>query len=245
MMIRKRTQRMRGIQTHMPEFLAGDVILFAGQGDLYSKVGRWLMRSGGEGPTYAVHTAQFLDSQRVLEMDMVAKVKTVEDVLNKRYKLNLWRRRGFEVWRFKLLTEEQRRALTEQALFYANVRFGAAKFGAHMLDDLICKVAHRDIFLFRRLDPDDYHPVCSGITASVYDRAIHYWFGVEPACVDPDQIYDWVTSHPEEWVRVFCLAEYPEPGGIMDAAGKPLRGRGRSAGMVAPSRQKEEKTRET
>jgi hypothetical protein len=224
MMIRNGTQHVKGMQTRIPEFLAGDVILFAGQGDLYSKGGRWLMRSGGEGPTYAVHTAQFLDSHRVLEMDMVAKVKTLEDVLNKRYKLNLWRRRGFEVWRLKLLTEEQRRALTKQALLYVNVKFGWAKFAAHLLDNLISKVTHRDIFLFRRLDPDDRRPVCSGITASVYSRALHYRFGVEPECVDPDQIYDWVTSHPEEWVRVFCLAEYPEPGGIKDAEEKQLRG---------------------
>lgn len=194
----------------IPQFLAGDIILFAGEGDLYSKVGGWLMRGEQEGATYAVHTAQFIDPQSVLEMDFVARLKSLDDVLNRRYKLDLWKRRGFEVWRCLTLTEEQREALHQQALDYLNVKFSMVRLLAHLLDNLLCKVAHKNIFLFRRIDPQDRHPVCSGITASVYDRALHYRFGIEPACADPDHIHDWVTSHPDEWVRVFRLEEYPE-----------------------------------
>ena len=197
-------------QTQVPQFLPGDVILFAGEGDLYSKVGGWLMRDRGEGPTYAVHTAQFIDPQRVLEMDFVGRIKSLDDVLNRRYKFDMWKRRGFEVWRCETLTERQRRALTRQALAYLNVKFGLAKFGAHLLDDLIGKLLRREFFFFRHIDPEDRRPVCSGITASVYDRALHYRFGVEPECADPDDIYDWVTTHPDEWVRVFRLEEYAE-----------------------------------
>src|SRR5439155_10504795 len=83
-------------QVQVPQFLAGDIILFAGQGDLYSRVGRWMMRGPREGPTYAVHTAQFLSSRRVLEMDFQVRIKSVDDVLNKRYKLESWKRRGFQ-----------------------------------------------------------------------------------------------------------------------------------------------------
>jgi hypothetical protein len=240
------------VHTPTPEFLAGDIILFASTGDIYSKVARWLMRGEHEGPTYAVHTAQFLDPHRVLEMDMVAKIETLGDMLNRRYRqgpfrmfpplpplrplsdatpsnrfwwwveqlservidaLNrrywqgLWKRRGFEVWRCATLTVEQRRALTREALKYVNVRLGFVKFWAHLFDDLICKLLHKDVFLFRRIDPEDRHPVCSGVTASVYDKALHYGFGVDAECADPDQIYDWVSSHPDEWVRVFSMEE--------------------------------------
>src|SRR6476661_255336 len=69
----------------IPEFLAGDIILFASTGDAFSNMGRWLMRGEHETPTYAVHTGQFLDSQRVLEMDAVARVTTMDDVLKRRY----------------------------------------------------------------------------------------------------------------------------------------------------------------
>src|SRR3954464_15291732 len=107
----------------IPQFLAGDIILFAGEDDLYSKVGGWLMRGVHEGPTYAVHTAQFINPQQILEMDFVAQIKSLDDVLNRRYKLDMWKRRGFEVWRCTTFTEEQREALTRQALSYLNVKF--------------------------------------------------------------------------------------------------------------------------
>jgi hypothetical protein len=195
-------------QKYLPEFLAGDVILFAGRNDLYSRLSRWLMQIAGEGSTYAVHTAQFLDGRRVLEMDVVGRIKTVDDILNKRVQLDTWERRGFEVWRCKPLTAGERMALTHQALAYRDVRFGGAKFLMHLLDGLVNKVAHKDIYLFRRLDRDNRYPVCSGITAATYDRALHYRFGVPPDCADPDHIHDWVKAHPNEWVQVFCLEEY-------------------------------------
>ena len=193
-------------QMQLPKFLAGDVILFAGRGDLYSRFSRWLMRLSGESPTYAVHTAQFLDEHRILEMDVVGRIKTVEDLLNNRVTLNTWQRRGFEVWRCRTLTDRQRAALTRQLLTYVKIRFGFAKVFMHLFDGLISRIAHKDVFLCRRLD--DGYPTCSEITAEVYDKALRYRFGVPPECADPDHIHDWVEAHPDEWVRVFCLQEY-------------------------------------
>jgi hypothetical protein len=193
----------------LPEFVAGDILLFAGkQGDWYTRLADWIMRGDGERPTYAVHTAQFLDSRRVLEMDYVVKVKSIDDILNQRVALNTWHRRGFEVWRCHALTDAQREALTDQALCYINVRFGFVKMIAHLVDGLLQKVARRHLFLFRRLDPDGSSPVCSGVTAFVYDKALHYRFGVEPECADPDHIHDWVVAHPDEWECVYALHDY-------------------------------------
>jgi hypothetical protein len=190
-----------------PQFLAGDIILFSGQGDLYSKFSRWLMRGDREGPTYAVHTAQFLSSGRVLEMDVVGKLKTVDDIFNKRVKMDTWKRRGFEVWRCTVLSDSQRQAVTHQAVAYLNMRFGFLKFGEHLVDGLLSKLVHKDIFFLRRLH--NGYPVCSEITAMAYDRALGYRFGVPPECADPDHIYDWVAGHPDQWMRVFALEEYP------------------------------------
>ena len=223
-------------ETRIPQFFAGDVIFFASTGDAFSNVGRWLMKGEHERPTYAVHTGQFLDSHRVLEMDMVARVATIGEVLNRRYwqgplrallpppvwallaaMLNrrcrryrrywqgLWKPRGFEVWRCRTLTAEQRGALTREALTYMNVKFGFLKFTAHALDNVICKLLRKDVFLFRHIDPENRHPVCSGITATAYDKALRYRFGVDPACADPDQMHDWVAEHSDEWMRVFRL----------------------------------------
>jgi len=228
------------VQGQPPAFLAGDIILFASTGDAFSNVGRWLMRGEHETPTYAVHTGQFLDPRRVIEMDMLARITPVEDVFKRRYWQGpfrallpppvwaqleevlsrryrryrrywhgLWQARGFEVWRCRTLTAEQRHTLTHEALKYANVRFGFLKFTAHALDNVICKLLHRDIFLFRHIDPEDRHPVCSGITAAVYDTVLHYRFGVDPECADPDQIHDWVRAHPAEWGCVFRRGPAP------------------------------------
>jgi hypothetical protein len=199
----------RQTKVQLPEFLPGDILLFAGKtGDRYTRLADWVMRGSGEGPTYAVHTAQFLDSRRVLEMDYVVRIKSIDDILSKRVDLNSWERRGFEVWRCHTLSDEQRDALTDQALRYINVRFGSLKMLAHLLDGLVEKAGHRPTFLFRQLDPDGSSPVCSGVTAFVYDKALHYRFGVEPECADPDHIHDWVVAHPEEWERVFILNDY-------------------------------------
>lgn len=235
------TESQLHTQARTPAFLAGDIILFASTGDLISHLSRWLMRGRHEGPTYAVHTGQFLDPHRVLEMEGMVRIDTLDAVLKRRYwqgpfrslcpppawaqlyeLLNrhfgryrrywkgLWKARGFEVWRCTRLTDAERGAVTREALKYVHVKFGFAKLWAHMLDDLICKLLHRDVFLFRHSDPEDRHPVCSGVTAAVYDRAVHYRFGVDPECADPDQIHDWVRAHPDEWVRVFRLEAHTQ-----------------------------------
>jgi hypothetical protein len=206
------------------------------------------MRGKHEAPTYAVHTGQFIDPQRVLEMEAVTRIATIDEVIKRRYwqgpframlpppawvwihatlgrRLQrssrhpryshyrrywqgLWKPRGLEVWRYRTLTEEQGAALAREARKYLNVRFGYLKFLTHALDNVLCKLLRRDVFLFRHTDPEQRHPVCSGITASIYDKVLHYRFGVDPECADPDQIYDWVHSHGGEWVQVFCLEPY-------------------------------------
>jgi hypothetical protein len=204
----RKIRKAKSASVPLPRFVSGDLLVFAGKGDLYSRVGRWIMQGDGEGPTYAVHAAQFLDSRRILEMDMVARVKTVEQVVKKQYRLDLWQRRSFEVWRCRTFSIQQRRAITREALAFVDVRFGGIKFAAHLLDGLIYKLTHREVFLFRRLDRANDAPVCSGIVASSYDRALQYRFGVPPDCADPDHIHDWVRSHPDDWVRVFSLEKY-------------------------------------
>lgn len=190
----------------IPEFLAGDLILFTSRGDLPGELGRWAAQARGERPTYAVHSAQFLDAERVLEMNGVAKIRPLAAVLGDR--------RGFEIWRCRTLTNPQRAALTAQALRYLNARFGWPKLLTHVLDDLLNKILHHEVFFFRRLNHNDRYPICSWITAFAYDRALHYHFGVPPECADPDQIHDWVTAHPAEWGQIYRGAVAARPCAI-------------------------------
>jgi hypothetical protein len=193
----------------LPQFEAGDIILFAGREDWYGIASRWLMQTSGETPTYAVHTAQFLDAGSYLELDIVGKIRATREILRKRQAHDMWQRRGFEVWRCRSLAAEQREAVTQQALAYLGATFGWAKFLTHLFDGLISKVVGREVFFFRKLNHDQRYPICSWITAFSYDRALHYQFGVPPQSADPDEIGDWVNTHPDVWVRVFRLNEYP------------------------------------
>jgi hypothetical protein len=193
----------------LPPFMPGDIISFAAVGrDWYGVFSRWLERSPGEAPTYAVHTAQFLDANRYLELDIVEKIRATTEILKRYQAHDTWRRRGFEVWRCKSLTDDQREAVTRQALTYLGDRFGMAKFVTHFLDGLVSKAARKEVFFFRRLNHNQRYPICSWVTAFSYDRALHYRFGVPPECADPDQINDWVSSHPDEWLLVFRLEDY-------------------------------------
>ncbi len=192
----------------LPAFVAGDLISFAGRGDWYGRLSRWIMRTAGEGPTYSVHTAQFLDAGRYLEFDITVKIKATGEILRQHQAHDMWERRGFEVWRCQGLTDTQRQAITQQALKYLGAKFGFTKVFTYTLDGLLNKLVGREVFFFRRLNHDQRYPICSWITAFSYDRAVHYQFGVPPECADPDAIDDWVNTHPDEWVRVFRLDQY-------------------------------------
>lgn len=197
-----RERKLKGL----PAFLAGDIIFCPSKGDLPGRLGRWAARARGEGPTYAVHTAQFVDAHTILEMDFVTQLRTLDKYIKGR--------KGFEVWRCPSLTAAQRKAVTAKALVYLNTKFGWTKLFTHALDDVINKLVRKEVFFFRRLNHSQRYPICSWITAFSYDRALHYQFGVSPECADPDQIYDWVKSHPGEWVRVFCMEEYLAQRGL-------------------------------
>jgi hypothetical protein len=183
------------VSRQIPAFMPGDVIVCPGRLFLRHRLTRWVSRSHDELPTYAVHTAQFLGARRVIEMDMVVKKRTTSEFL---------RIRGtFEVWRCDSLTPSQRRAVSRKSLEYLGRKFGWSKLVTHLLDGVVNKVVHRQVYFFRRLNHDQRYPICSWITAFSYDRALHYQFGAPPECADPDQIHDWICSHPEEWVCIF------------------------------------------
>jgi hypothetical protein len=183
---------------HIPNFHSGDVIFLASKGDLPGRLGSWIAQSRHEQPTYAVHTAQFLNAGTILEMDHLTETRDLSHLLK--------RRRGFEVWRLRGLTTGQRQALTRKALAYSGMKFGWGKLITHVLDGLINKAALREIFFFRRLNHSDRYPLCSWITAFAYARVLDYRFGVPPECADPDQMHDWVKAHPKEWTLILRYA---------------------------------------
>lgn len=186
----------------IPVFMPGDIILCPGKRIIPHILTRWATQARGERPTYAVHTAQFLSARRIIEMQAVVKKRSTKEFLQMR--------NAFEVWRCNSLTGSQREAVSRKSLEYLGRKFGWSKLATHMLDGLVNKIVHRQVFFFRRLNHDQRYPICSWITAFSYDRAVHYRFGVPPEGADPDQISDWLHAHPDEWVSIFRVEEYPQ-----------------------------------
>lgn len=190
------------VSQELPEFMPGDVILCPGRPIVPHMLTRWATRAHDERPTYAVHTAQFLGADKIIEIEMVAKKRSTEEFFQMR--------KAFEVWRCNSLTASQREAISRKSLEYLGAKFGWQKAFTHLLDGVVNKVVHKQVFLFRKLNHDQRYPICSWITAFSYDRALHYQFGVPPECADPDQIHDWLVAHPDEWGCVYRLQEYPQ-----------------------------------
>ncbi|MDP3064975.1 MAG: hypothetical protein Q8O40_17490 [Chloroflexota bacterium] len=92
------------------------------------------------------------------------------------------------------LTDGERKAIVTKALSYAGRRYGWLKLIAHAVDYLLFRsryVARRFLFM-------DNYPICSWVVAYSY-QAAGLSFGVPANQADPDDIWDWVEGHPEEW----------------------------------------------
>jgi hypothetical protein len=208
------------ISKQIPMFMPGDIILCPGKRVMPHILTRWATQARDERPTYAVHTAQFLSAHKIIEMEAVVKKRSMKAFFQLR--------KAFEVWRCNSLTLSQRQAISRKSLEYLGRKFGWPKLFTHLLDGLANKVVHKQVFFFRRLNHDQRYPICSWITAFSYDRALHYQFGVPPECADPDQIHDWISTHPDEWVRVFALEESPQPFSARPGLPRMARARHRS-----------------
>jgi hypothetical protein len=83
---------------------------------------------------------------------------------------------------------------------YVGRRYGYLKMLAHLLDWLFLGV-----YLFRRIASMDRYPICSWVVAHAYGKTGRH-FGVAPGAASPDDIWDYVVAHPQEYRCVRALA---------------------------------------
>ena len=62
------------------------------------------------------------------------------------------------------------------------------------------------VYFFRRLILAKDYPICSWVVAWAYQKAGRD-FGVPAAAADPDDIWDYVTRHPDEYEEVLPLQQ--------------------------------------
>ena len=171
-----------------------DIVLTRGRG-LVSRLIRLCTRRIGESRTKVNHVGVVV--QRGLLRDAViveALSRVVEHRLAEQYGDG---RSDVAVYRCRPLTELQRLAVAEAARDYVGRRYGYLKIALHSLDWLL-----QGAYVFRRLGRMDRYPICSWLVAHVYARVYlpeRQSFGVKPGAATPDDIWDHISSCPNEW----------------------------------------------
>jgi hypothetical protein len=98
------------------------------------------------------------------------------------------------------LTDADLAKVVAKADTYVGRRYGYLKILAHWLDWLL-----QGAYVFRRLARQDRYPICSWVVAHAFAAAGKH-FGVEPGAATPDDIWDFVTGHPDRYREVVALA---------------------------------------
>jgi hypothetical protein len=175
----------------------GDVVLTR-SGGIVGWAIRLFTRRIGESRTKASHTGIIVEGGPLDRAVVVEALATV-----KRHRL--WERYGrgsheVAVFRPLNLTDADLAKVVAKADTYVGRRYGYLKILAHWLDWLL-----QGAYVFRRLARQDRYPICSWVVAHAFAAAGKH-FGVEPGAATPDDIWDFVTGHPDRYREVVALA---------------------------------------
>lgn len=178
------------------ELLPGDIFLSRGNAP-HKKIIRLGERTIGEKPSRVNHTGMIVMQSIAMWAHCVEALVTVQEH-------PIWdayhgTRDDVAVYRCKDLTDEQRKDLARYARSYKGRKYGWLKIGTHFLDWCV-----GGAYFFRRLTNSDKYPICSWVVAQSYSK-LGLNFGCDPGAANPDDIDDYVLSHPEKYEEIIPL----------------------------------------
>jgi len=176
-----------------PVLQPGDIFLTRGRG-FVSRAIRFFTRHIGESRTKVNHVGLVVQGGSLREAVVVEALRTVQ-----RHRLvdeYGGERDEVAIYRPVRLNVQQLHLVVTVANGYVGRRYGYGKIALHVLD-----WALQGAYVFRRLGNMDDYPICSWLVARAYG-AVSVHFGVAPGAATPDDIWDYVSRHPEEFVRV-------------------------------------------
>jgi hypothetical protein len=186
----------------------GDIFLTKGPG-LISKLIRFFSRTLGESRTKVNHAGVVVKEGPLRAAEIVESVAVAR-------RCRLWEHYGppakdaVAVFRPLNLTDEQVAVIVATAERQVGKKYGISKLVAHLLD-----WALMGVYLFRRLAKNGDYPICSWLVAHAFSGAGKN-FGVDPEAAEPDDIWDFVTTHKDKYD---CL--HPLQGLRDDEPGSP------------------------
>lgn len=175
----------------------GDLFFTRGRSPLSWAI-RLFTRSPGEDRTAVNHVGVVVQGGLLSEAVIVEALDTV-----KRHRLVQQygppRRDGVAVYRAVGLAPENLWAAVQAAEGYVGRKYGRLKILAHLGDWML-----GGAYLFRRLARMDKYPICSWLASHAYEAA-GVRFGVDPNAASPDDMWDWIKAHPDQWRCVRLL----------------------------------------
>lgn len=171
------------------QYQSADIFLTKGQG-LISRCIRFFSRSIGEKRTQVNHVGIVVTPGAMHTAEVVEALSDVQ-------RHTLWKNYGpprndyVSVYRPLNLDSAEKEHITNVAAAQVGRSYGYVKIIAHFLDWLLLGA-----YVFRRLTQDTEYPICSWLVAHAY-AAVGKNFGVAPGAAQPDDIWDFVTGHPQ------------------------------------------------
>ena len=179
----------------MVVLLPGDIFLTRGTG-WKSRLVRFFSRHIGESRTLVNHVGivvRFGDVQKALVVEALSKVR--RHTLGRRYagtphQVGIYRP-----------CNVSGRMIAKKAESYVGRKYGTLKLVAHFLDWCL-----QGAYVFRRLAFMKQYPICSFLVAHACAE-VGITFGVAPAEAEPDDILDYITCHPNEFLCIRGLSK--------------------------------------
>jgi len=178
-----------------------DVFLTRGRGFISAAI-RFFSRHLGESRTVVNHVGIVVVGGPV---EQAIVIEALSRVRRHRLAARYGGKRGHlvAVYRPLTLSEAERATVVRKAEDYVGRKYGYLAIAAHFLDWLLLGA-----YLFRRLANQERYPICSWVVASAFAKVGRH-FGVAPGAATPDDIWDFVTKHPDEYRLVRALAPLP------------------------------------
>ena len=160
---------------------------------------RFFTRAFGERRTRVNHVGVVVEGGDVQSAVVVEALAFVR-------KHRLWsrfggsRRHQVAVYRPRGMSADDALTIVKSAEDDVGQKYGWLMVAAHFLDYLLLGA-----YVFRRLIRADDYPICSWVVAWAYQKTGRD-FGVPAAAASPDDIWDYVRSHPDEYEEILPLA---------------------------------------
>jgi hypothetical protein len=193
------------IPEHLGTRLEPADILLARRRSFISRAIRFFTRSLGEPRSEVSHAGIVVEGgpiEQALIVEAAGRVKK-RPILSRYGKRS---KKEVAFYRPLNLSPEERAVVVRAAEEYLGKDYSYFKILLHLLDWLL-----QGAYFFRRLGGINDYPICSWLVAQSYAK-VGKTFGVAPGAASPDDIWDFVTTHPTKYAMVRALGPLVRQG---------------------------------